>query len=63
MSHKDVALSRHEVLCALDYLHYLDGRLDSVEDMCGEMSFKLASLQAWLESAIAGGRISTNDRP
>ena len=42
-------LTHTEILCALDYLNYLDNRLELVEDTCGEMCHQINRLQHWLE--------------
>jgi hypothetical protein len=46
---KNVSLSHTEILSALDYLSYLDKRLELVEDTCGEMCHQIGKLQHWLE--------------
>ena len=44
-----IQLSRREILSALDYLNYLDKRLELNEDAWWEVTRQVTRLQAWLE--------------
>ena len=45
----DIKLSRNEILSALDYLTYLDRRLEHAEDAWWEISRQVKRLEKWLE--------------
>jgi len=49
----DALISRQEILCALDYLNYLDKRLEHNEDAWWEISRQVNRLQTWLERVAA----------
>jgi hypothetical protein len=49
MNKDHVAVDRAAVLSALDYLQYLDDRMDTIEAACSEMCRQINKLQLWLE--------------
>jgi len=49
----DIKLSRTEILSALDYMTYLDKRLERAEDAWWEISHQVKRLEKWLERVSA----------